>query len=277
MYNLDKKNLTKYLGDKKSVSLKNGKVFYRESGAGIPIFFLHGMSGESSSWVYQLEGLKDQYRIIAWDAPGYAQSTAIDCDIATLAETAFDFLQSIGASNPILVGHSMGGVIAGKMAIDRPEKIKALVLSCTHWGWGITPGEPLISRYTKRLDELNTMNLEDYAKLRASKMISPNIDEDISIYLGELSKSVSSEAIKYVGRANQEANNLDGLSKLNIPTFILIGEIDKVIKADKTEILAANMPCAKQIFMKNVGHAPYVEDPESYNSIIQSIAKEVLS
>ncbi|MCF7945657.1 MAG: alpha/beta hydrolase, partial [Spirochaetia bacterium] len=208
---------------------------YRDTGSGPTLFFLHGMNGESGSWLYQLAGLSRFYRVISWDAPGYGGSETIGSTISELAQTAFSLLDELEAEKPLIIGHSMGGVIAGRMAIEKPDKISGLVLSCTHWGWAHPIGEALIDRYTKRINELHTMSIDEFTELRASRMTAKDAPSEVVAFLAEMSRAVSIDALKNVGRANQEADNLPGLNQLKIPIYLLYAEFDRVIKQERTD------------------------------------------
>lgn len=257
------------------VTTGTGRIAYREAGNGPPIVLFHGMNGQSGSWLYQFKGLSAANRVIAWDAPGYGGSDPCDGDIDDFARVAHEFFESASIETPLLVGHSMGGVIAGRVAINYPEAISALVLSCSHWGWGEPSGQPLRSRYAKRIDELRSMGIEEFAALRASKMVSANTAPETKKLLEAMSGAITSTALSTVGRANQEADNLPGLSQVNIPIYLLYSEFDKVIRYERTRTMIEHLSHAKVVKLTGVGHAPYVEDPEQYNEVIRSILESL--
>ena len=263
------------LPELKHLAVGSGRLAYREAGEGQPVLFLHGMNGQSGSWYHQFNALSEKYRVIAWDAPGYGSSTPCRGDIGDLAAIAFELVDRIRAEQPLVVGHSMGGVIAGRLAIDHPAEILGLVLSCSHGGWADTPGRPLRSRYLKRLEELRSMSPPEYAALRASKMVSSRTDPAVREFLAAMSEAITPAAMETVGRANQEANNLPRLAKLDIPVIVLQAEHDTVIKPDRTEAMLEQLPNARRIELKGVGHAPYVEDPDGYSRTIEQIVTEL--
>lgn len=265
------------LPELKTVRIAGRRIDYRDEGQGNVVFLLHGMNGQSGTWVRQFEGLSQHYRLIAWDTPGYGNSTPLDGNIAELADLASEFLKELGAGSPLVVGHSMGGVIAGRLAIDHENELAGLVLSCSHAGWGDPPGQSLRERYASRIAEKGSMQPEEYAALRAEKMSRPGTTAETLAFLGEMSHSVTIEGLKTVGRANQEANNLPGLARTALPRYILQAEEDSVIGADLTAKLVKAMPEARRILLKGVGHAPYIEDAAQYNRVIEEIAAEVFA
>src|SRR5438270_8130122 len=81
-----------------------------------PLVFLHGIGGAARAWRGQLEFFSDRYRAIAWDMPGYGGSAPLPAvSIVTFAEALHNFLQEVGAIKPILVGHSIGGMIVQEL------------------------------------------------------------------------------------------------------------------------------------------------------------------
>src|SRR5205807_829708 len=96
------------------VKTKDGRFTYEAAGdPGLPaLVFLHGIGGAARTWRRQLDAFGDRHRAMAWDMPGYGGSTPLaGVSIATLADALQDFLQQVGAAKPVLVGHSIGGMI----------------------------------------------------------------------------------------------------------------------------------------------------------------------
>src|SRR6201992_2010989 len=93
---------------------KDGRFGYEAAGdpSATPLVFLHGIGGAARAWRGQIAAFSDRYRAMAWDMPGYGGSAPLaSVSIATLAEALQDFLQAIGGPRPVLVGHSIGGMI----------------------------------------------------------------------------------------------------------------------------------------------------------------------
>src|ERR1700688_2786738 len=92
----------------------DGRFSYQAAGdpALPPLVFLHGIGGAARAWRGQLEFFGDRFRAIAWDMPGYGGSTPLPAvSIASLADALEDFLREICPTRPVLVGHSIGGMI----------------------------------------------------------------------------------------------------------------------------------------------------------------------
>lgn len=114
-----------------TASKRTAALFYTDTGKGKNMMLLHGWSCDSHDWSWQLPALESRYRVVAIDLRGHGRSEVMPsgyympddyvADIETLIETRF-------SSEPfVLVGHSMGGQIAARLANKRPDLIKGVV------------------------------------------------------------------------------------------------------------------------------------------------------
>src|SRR5450631_881402 len=111
---------------------RDGRFSYEAAGdpASQPLVFLHGIGGAARAWRWQVDAFSDRYRTIAWDMPGYGGSAPLPTvSIATLADALRDFLQQLGAARPVLVGHSIGGMIVQQLLAKSPDLVRAVVLA----------------------------------------------------------------------------------------------------------------------------------------------------
>src|SRR5260370_22734133 len=123
---------------------KDGRFGYEAAGNPVspPLVFLHGLGGGARDWRGQLDFFSGRYRTIAWDMPGYGGSAPLPIvSIASLADTLQDFLQQAGATRPILVGHSIGGMIVQQLLAKSPGIASAVVLAQTSPAFGKPAGD----------------------------------------------------------------------------------------------------------------------------------------
>ena len=79
-------DLMNRLPKRRSIEVNGLPISYRSMGTGTPILFLHGLLGSADSWVFQMLELSKHHQVIAWDAPGYGQSSEIEPDLDAFAE-----------------------------------------------------------------------------------------------------------------------------------------------------------------------------------------------
>ncbi len=119
---------------RKKISLENGELSYLHwPGNGLPAIFLHGFGGNGATWLYNLSALQPHADLYALDLPGHGDTTGgmDDVSLQGLSDTIADFIDTVPSEKIHLIGHSLGGAIATRYAVDRPSKIASLsLISC---------------------------------------------------------------------------------------------------------------------------------------------------
>ncbi|WP_281972429.1 alpha/beta fold hydrolase [Ruegeria faecimaris] len=116
------------------IPVRGGNIHYVEKGdpSNQTVVLIHGLAGQLQHFTYALmDKLAEDFHVIAVDRPGCGYSTRETAELGRLPEQGrmiHEFLEAKGVSNPILVGHSLGGAVSLAMALDYPDKIKALAL-----------------------------------------------------------------------------------------------------------------------------------------------------
>ncbi|MGH7003912.1 MAG: alpha/beta fold hydrolase, partial [Alphaproteobacteria bacterium] len=101
------------------------------------LLFLHGIGGNRDSFAEQLPRLAKDWRVLSWDMPGYGASPAVTpLTFETLAEAVTAVLDAERAEKAVLVGHSLGGMIAQEAAARFPQRVAGLVLFATAPAFG---------------------------------------------------------------------------------------------------------------------------------------------
>jgi pimeloyl-ACP methyl ester carboxylesterase len=112
------------------VDVPGARLHIREAGSGPAILLVHGMAGQLSHYNYGvLDQLAADYRVIAVDRPGSGHSTRTGAaDLETQAASLSALIAALGLERPLVVGHSLGGALALKLAHDHPQQVGALAL-----------------------------------------------------------------------------------------------------------------------------------------------------
>ena len=104
--------------------------------------FLHGIGGAARAWRDQLDAFGDRYRAIAWDMPGYGGSAPLPTSASRRWRTRCRISCSRSApQKPVLVGHSIGGMIVQQWLVDDPHDAAAVVLAQTSPAFGKADGD----------------------------------------------------------------------------------------------------------------------------------------
>lgn len=252
------------------ITTSQGQLSFRSCGQGDTVIFLHGILGSSKAWAFQFAELSQNYHVIAWDAPGYVDSSLVEENIDEYVLALSQLIESCGKTKVSLVGHSMGGTVASRYAALHPEKVDKLILSCTHPGYGAPESAPKSEKLEKRLKELAEIGREAYGKNRARDLLPfPDVPQAVLDYAANIASETNLEGLRRATRMLQLADNRPLLPQIQAPTLILTGEKDAVVQPALKADLLSLVPYTQHIEMPGLGHAPYFQAPEYYNSILR--------
>lgn len=253
---------------RRTLALATGRLSYCEAGSGPALMFLHGMNGSCRSWLKQFEYFTGDYRVIAWDAPGYGRSELVEPTTEAYADAALAAAEALGVEKMGVVGHSMGGIIAAKMAVMAPEKVSGLVLSSTYTGRAQPPEAPLQERYTRRINELKELPLAEYVSRRARAVLPEGTEAAVVEFIEAIAAEMRIDGLMQAATMAHHADNRPLLPRIVCPTLILTAALDRVLPYRFSLPFIESIPAARHVEIENVGHAAYVEDHATYNRIL---------
>ena len=252
----------------------NRRVSYRlqepEDITGEPptLVFLHGFNGNSASWYYQFTHFLT-FRVISIDAPGFGETSVFEGGMAGFADAIASMLSSLGLSDFWLVGHSMGGMLAQILAAKSDSPCKGLILSCTHKGRARPESESLSEDVQSRINQRMRLNDLEYGTLRIERMLSAPLSTELRDFLVSIAGDIRVEGIRWGGGAMQHLDTTPYLSTIECPTLIISAKDDIVVKPEALLALISDLPNAEHIEMTGVGHAPYCEDADGFNGLVE--------
>ena len=232
------------------------------------LVFLHGFNGNSTSWHYQFIHFQ-AFRVISIDAPGFGGTSVFDGGMAGFADGVAQLLSDFGLRSFWLIGHSMGGMLAQILAAGSGSRCAGLVLSCTHKGRGKPEDDPLSDQVLQRIEQRTRLNDREYGTLRIGRMLSGTLAPDLHEFLVSIAGDIRIEGIRWGGAAIQYLDTTPYLEDIKCPTLILSAADDIVVKPDALKALIAGLPDAQHVEMANVGHAPYCENADEFNRLVE--------
>jgi 3-oxoadipate enol-lactonase len=260
-----------------SLTTKDGRFGYESAGAADlpPLLFLHGIGGAARAWRGQLDAFGDRYRAIAWDMPGYGGSAPLQSvSIPALANALKDFLASIGAARPIIVGHSIGGMIVQQLLAHDPIIAESAVLAQTSPAFGKPDGDWQKEFLDARLGPL------DRGETMAT--LAPGIVADL---VGDDSDPAGIElacaCMASVPEASYRAMMMSmlgfdlrkSLGQIRIPTLVISGTKDKNAPAPMVKKMASFIPNATYVELEGVGHLAALEQPAEFNAVLDDFLR----
>jgi 3-oxoadipate enol-lactonase len=242
-----------------------------------PLVFLHGIGGAARAWRIQLEAFGERYRAIAWDMPGYGGSSPLACvSIATLADALQDFLSNIGAVKPILVGHSIGGMIVQQWLVNNPRSAGAVVLAQTSPAFGKADGDWQKSFIEARLGPLDRgESMASLAPTLVNELIGANPDPDGIALARDCMASVPEASYRASMLALLGFDQRQALKDIKVPTLVLSGSKDKNAPAPMMAKMASFIPSANYVELGGAGHLVNLERPAAFNAALDQFLKMI--
>lgn len=251
----------------KAVTLPTGVTLeYAEQGNrdGVPVILLHGYTDSRLSWNLVLPRLPPRYRVFAISQRGHGTSS-VPLEGYRVADFSADvtaFLDAKGIDRAIIVGHSMGSMVAQQFTIDNPTRVRALVLTGAFF---VRPGHPVLVDFWNQAvstlpDEVPAEFVVDFQRSTVTK---PLADGFFDVVVGESSRlpgRVWRDAFREFLRTDLTAS----VGTINAPTLLIWGDQDAFSVRQDQDSLVARIRGAKLVTYEGIGHAANWEVPERF-------------
>jgi pimeloyl-ACP methyl ester carboxylesterase len=242
-------------------------LYYESNGRGPALLLTHGFAGSSLMWRGQVGTLSKAHELITWDLRGHGRSDCPEDPCAyALDETLSDMkalLDALGHERAIIGGHSLGGYLSLAFYMKYPERVRGLLIIDTGPGYKSDPPR----------DEWNEM----------AKGLARRLERDGLSHLQKLSREMDpSEHRSAIGLAmaargmlvQRDSAVIDSLSKIDVPTLVLVGEKDRSYLA-ASKYMTDKIPGAEQIVIPDAGHAVNHHQPERFNAALESFLARI--
>ncbi|WP_454878743.1 alpha/beta fold hydrolase [Serratia inhibens] len=246
---------------------------WREAGHGRPVVLLHGISSGSASWIRQFNdaGLTDGHRLLAWDAPGYGGSlplAATEPDAAAYAAALAALVSELGLEQPLIIGHSLGALIASAYAAGYPDGLCGLVLADPAQGYATAPEEKRRQVYGQRKQMIETLGPLGYGEQRAAALLSDKASEQDIAWVRNGMQQLDPEGFLSAAwmLANEDIDRY--LARYRGPLEVWCGDQDRITPPEAAARLAQRHDAPLRL-IDGAGHASYLEAAVLFNRYLQ--------
>lgn len=243
---------------------------YQVAGDGdTTIFLLHGAYGSKTYFRYEIETLvRAGYRVVAWDAPGYGISPLPQggLSIEGLAETAAWLVETTGTRRNVVLGHSMGGIVAPGVCALLPDRVHGLVISATVASFSLKSEQDKKTFLEERIAPLKQGKsfvetaLPVIRSMFDSSSFGPMVD-----LVTEIAAGTATETFCAAIAAIVNYEGVETLRKVTVPTLLMAGASDKVGRPDGMAQIRSFIPQAEFVCIQNAGHYAFAEQHEVFN------------
>ena len=254
-------------------------VAYREAGAShidaVPVVLLHGIGSGAASWVQQFEALGKTRRVLAWDAPGYGESSPVapvsPCP-ADYADILGAWLDALGIARCVLIGHSLGAIMAGAWAAAQPSRVMGLLLLSPAGGYGAAAAEVRIAKRDARLAMLDELGADGLAQQRSGNMLSAYADDAARAWVCWNMARILLPGYRQATHLLANADLLADLAEFRGRVAVAVGAGDGITPPAACERIAQAAGVELQI-VPRAGHAAYIEAPAIYSNLIEAFCR----
>lgn len=240
-------------------------------GSGPTVLMLHGIGGGHLAFAPQVETFAGSgYRAVAWDMPGYGHSAPIEpYTFKGLAQSCAQLIESLKCGSVVLIGHSMGGMVAQELVARRPELVSSLVLSGTSPSFGKPEGDwqqRFVAERTAPLDAGKTM--ADLAEVLVPQMIGPGaLPEGVRLAqqcMAQVNASTYRRALEALVTFDRRAD----LARIHVPTLVLAGEHDRNAPPSVMKKMSAAIAGSTYFEFNGIGHLANLEAPDEFDAAV---------
>lgn len=264
------------------VGLAHGAQAWREAGpADAPaLVLLHGIGSGSGSWAGQLDAWAPTHRVIAWDAPGYGTSSPLAADAPAEADYAgalATLLERLAVRELVLVGHSLGALVAGAWAARPTARLRALVLASPARGYGSAPPEVRAAKERERIELIERLGPAGLAATRSAGLCAPGasvaVVERVRAQMARVTPRGYAQAAHLLAHGNLVAS----LAGVQAPVHVIWGALDRVTPPEACRAVADAARAVTRTELPGVAHACYVEAPAAFDAALRPVLVQTLN
>lgn len=248
------------------------QLFYRKFGeeGDQPIIILHGIFGTSDNWFsYGRRIAQEGFEVFIVDQRNHGQSPHSDnFNYLALTDDLFDFIDDHEIEDPIILGHSMGGKVAMRFALENPQMVsKLIVVDISLKAYGPRKQHKSIIKAMKSVKLSEIQNRKEVEEQIANIIPEPRIRQFILKNLHRKEKDEFEWRINIPGIENnldQLFDGIDTITKFEKPTLFVKGGASDYILMDDYDQIRYNFPNAEIITIADASHWVHVESPERF-------------
>jgi pimeloyl-ACP methyl ester carboxylesterase len=257
---------------------------YLEAGTGPTLLLLHGHEQSATGWRWVVPALATTHRVLALSLPGHGDTDAghgAHAPGTDLAPFVTAFLDALGIGRLDVVGHSAGGAVAARMALDDPDRIRTLgLVASAGLGREVHPllaldALPVLGELAILISRLPGGNagrsIMSAAMLFARPWTVPAEffaeQHALARRPGQLEASTAMARAMF-GPAGQRQILLDRLGAVTMPTLVIWGGCDYVLPASHAHAAVRRLPHGRLALFAGCGHLPHVEQPARFATVL---------
>jgi 3-oxoadipate enol-lactonase len=260
--------------------VSNGvNLYYEEHGSGEPLILIMGFTVSSIGWHWNIPALAQDFRTIVFDNRGVGRSDKPDVpySMPMFADDTAGVLDGLGIEQAHVFGISMGGMIAQEFALRYPNRVKTLMLGCTHCGGqrAVLSKDPDVLNI---LGNIEAVDVQQAALIMTKVAVTPWFMQqhmDVLLQLNQLAAQYPTPKHGMVRQmqAIQGHDTYERLPQLTMPPLVVTGKEDGLAPPENSVTLAQRIPNADLVILSNASHLFNIELPETTAEVVKGFIR----
>lgn len=253
------------------------RITYERAGAGPPLVLLHGYVGDgATTWQPQLDGLCDEFTVVAWDAPGTGGSSdpPESFGMTGYADCLAGFVDQLGLDRPHVAGLSFGGALALEFHRRYSAVPMTLILASAYAGWGGSLPADVAAQRLQQALVLSNLSPGEFVGTLLPTMFSETTPREAVDAFGASLLAFHPAGFRAMARASAE--DLRGaLPGISMPTLLVYGDKDVRAPLTVANHLHAAISGSKLVVLPDTGHVCNIESPEAFNRAVRAFLLDI--
>lgn len=261
------------------VEVDGHRIAYQRNGDGPPLILLHGWPLDSREWRRQLDGLSDEFTVVAWDAPGAGRSSDPPATfiLSDWADCLAAFVLALGLGPAYVGGLSWGGGLALELYRRHPTVVDALVLVSAYAGWaGSLPAE-VVDQRLQLMRRNSELPPDQWVPALIDTLLTDAASADMVDELTAIVSELHPAATRVALRAFADADLRDVLPHIDVPTLLVFGDSDVRSPRSVWEPLHQRIPGSELALIPDVGHMVDIETADRLNTEVRRFLRAAQS
>jgi pimeloyl-ACP methyl ester carboxylesterase len=261
--------------------VNHAQIYYETAGEGTPFVMIHAGVADCRQWNNEFAYFGRSYRVVRYDMRGYGKSAPVDGEFNHM-EDLISLLDSLELHEPvILMGCSMGGGIAMDFALTQPARARALIMVGSA-PTGLELDVPKSDKFEEAEKAFEagdvdlTAEIETQIWFDGTGRTPQQVNQEMRKLLYEMARRALSYEVMQLGRRlpNAPIPAVQSLSKLHIPTLVIVGAQDTPYILAAADYMGENIPSSQKVVIEDAAHLPNMDHPDEFKKMVQGFLNE---
>jgi pimeloyl-ACP methyl ester carboxylesterase len=242
-----------------------------------PLILLHGVGADGRMFAPVTERLAGSARLIVWNLPGYS-GKPLDNPLTfrRLAAALATELEALDATPAVVIGHSIGGMVALEFAATFPQRVRGLILSATTPAFGSRDGSFQREFLKARLGPLEAgRTMAQMAAESGPRLVGSGAAPEAAPSLVRLMSEVPEATFRAAMACLVSFDRRADLASIRVPTLLISGDEDTNAPLKTMTRMAEAIPGARLEVLSGIGHLAPLECPDRFAGIVRSFLAEL--